>query len=551
MLKHIYIRNFVLIDELEVTFDSGLSVITGETGAGKSILFGALALLKGKRADLSELKDPSSKSIIEARIDVSKYKLRNQFEAENLDYQEEAIFRREISPQGKSRAFINDTPVRLEQMQVLGDLLFDIHSQHQSIQLNEGAFRLQIIDELSDSKQELFNYQAAFKQYKETEEKTNYLREQSRTAIQEEDYLQFQFDELNNLNLQVGEENELENEHALLANGEQLMTIAEYLAEIFQSEESATLTNLHIAVQKLEELASLYPAMKELSVRFKSSYLEISDIASEIDNFKDNFDLDTHRLQFIEERMAEIHRLKFKHGLESADQLLELKDELERKLLSISNYEEEIKSSERKLKELAEILASSADQLSEKRRSYFTQFKESVESTLKKIGIPDAQFTVEHEKIALTANGYDRVDFLFSANIGQEMQAVRKVASGGELSRIMLAIKRELAAKKQMPALFFDEIDTGVSGEVANQLGRILKEMGDSHQILSITHLPQLAAKGRAHYYIFKSADEIGNTRTFVRRLLESERVEALAKMLSGERVSEAAMNNARELLAQ
>lgn len=551
MLKHLYIRNFVLIDELEINFDSGLSVITGETGAGKSILLGALSLLKGKRADLVGIKDQSVKSIIEARIDVSKYRLRKQFEKEDLDYQEEAIFRRELSPQGKSRAFINDTPVRLEQMQKLGELLFDIHSQHQSMQLNDRSFRLLIIDEVANTRRELEEYKQKFTKLKQIQSQLDELKEKARQAIQEEDYLQFQFEELNTLNVQNGEEEGLENEHQLLSNGEQIIQLAEQLNAILDQEDNAVLSQLHTAEQSLDELARLNPAMKELADRLRSAYLELRDINSDIEGFKDDFDFDSSRLQFLEERMGEIHRLKNKHGFESADELINYKEQLESKLLSIGNFSSDIDGLEKELTAISIELKKIALELSVKRKSCFQKLEESISNTLTKLGMPNAQFKVQHTEVELGKEGIDQIDFIFSANAGVALQEVHKIASGGELSRIMLAIKKELATNKQMPALLFDEIDTGVSGEVADQLGNILKEMGEKHQLISITHLPQLAAKGRHHYYVFKQKDENGYTHTLVKRLTENERVEELAKMLSGEKVSEAAMNNAKDLLAQ
>jgi len=551
VLKHLYIRNFVLIDELEINFDSGLSVITGETGAGKSILLGALSLLKGKRADLVGIKDQSVKSIIEARIDVSKYRLRKQFEKEDLDYQEEAIFRRELSPQGKSRAFINDTPVRLEQMQKLGELLFDIHSQHQSMQLNDRSFRLLIIDEVANTRRELEEYKQKFTKLKQIQSQLDELKEKARQAIQEEDYLQFQFEELNTLNVQNGEEEGLENEHQLLSNGEQIIQLAEQLNAILDQEDNAVLSQLHTAEQSLDELARLNPAMKELADRLRSAYLELRDINSDIEGFKDDFDFDSSRLQFLEERMGEIHRLKNKHGFESADELINYKEQLESKLLSIGNFSSDIDGLEKELTAISIELKKIALELSVKRKSCFQKLEESISNTLTKLGMPNAQFKVQHTEVELGKEGIDQIDFIFSANAGVALQEVHKIASGGELSRIMLAIKKELATNKQMPALLFDEIDTGVSGEVADQLGNILKEMGEKHQLISITHLPQLAAKGRHHYYVFKQKDENGYTHTLVKRLTENERVEELAKMLSGEKVSEAAMNNAKDLLAQ
>ena len=550
MLRSLYIRNFVLIDEVEVQFEKGLSVITGETGAGKSIIFGALSLLKGKRAESDALKDKTSKCVLEARIDVRKYRLRTAFEAEDLDYYDEAIFRRELSPQGKSRAFINDTPVRLDQMQRLGDLLFDIHSQQESLELEDPGYRMEIIDEIAGSKDLLASYQAAYSEYKDLKKENEQLKELSLQSQQEQDYVQFQFDELDKLNLEIGEEEQLEKEHSLMANGESLLSNLEQFNQLMEEGEGAILGNLYSAANLIEELSRLYPNAGELRERFVSAQIELKDIAAELEGLKSEMDFDPARLQMVEERLAEIHHLKMKHAKMSGDELIAYHRELGNKLSSIDEYASRIEQNEALLKELRSKLDVLAQGLSEQRRSSFAGIEHAVVNSLKELGIPQASFKIERSEVELGANGIDHLDFLFSANLGLSMKTVKKVASGGEKSRIMLSIKRELAKCKQMPALFFDEIDTGVSGEVADQLGHILREMGDTHQILAITHLPQLAAKGRHHFFVYKEMGE-DSTNTHIRKLQQDERVDEVAKMLSGETVSSAALNNAKELLAQ
>lgn len=550
MLKQLYIRNFVLIDELQVQFDKGMSVITGETGAGKSILFGALSLLKGRRADLSELKHPAQKCVLEARIDVSKYKLRRQFEAEDLDYLEEAIFRREVNAQGKSRAFINDTPVRLEQMQVLGDLLFDIHSQHQSLSLNEPSYRLNILDELAGSKRQLEAYQSLYSTYRNLEKEQESLLEEAQQSRQEEDYLQFQFNELEELALKKDEEEALEQEHKLLANGDQMISALNQFLSLMDAEDRSMVADLKAAVQNMEEISRINSSLDELKTRFVSAQIEMSDIVNEVEHYRDQFDFDAERLQTIEDRMADIHRLKQKHGLRDGNELLAHMEDLETKLSRIGNFEDQIENNAARLDALKVELMQSAEALSANRRSFCDSFETSIINSLQKLGIPQADFEVVVESTELGPFGIDKIDYHFSANKGKAPQSVKQVASGGELSRIMLAIKRELAGKKQMPALLFDEIDTGVSGEVADQLGNILREMSQNHQILSITHLPQLAAKGNHHYFVYKETASNEPTKTSIKRLSQDERVEELAKMLSGEKVSDAAVDNARDLLA-
>ena len=549
MLSHLYIRNYVLIDQLDVSFLKGMSAITGETGAGKSILFGALSLLKGKRADQNELKDPDQKCVIEARIQVSKYRLRKYFENEDLDYQDEAIFRRELNPNGKSRAFINDTPVRLEQMQRLGDLLFDIHSQHQSLDLNDANYRLQIVDEIAGLQAQLADYQMIYKDFKLLSAELHELTELSRSSKQEEDYLQFQFEELEKLALKEGEEEELEKEHALLANGDQMMGAIKQFLNIIDSEEQSALSDLKAADQSLDELSGFSDTFKDLRERFLSAQIEIADIFQEVDQFKDNFEFDAERLQFIDDRLSDIHRLKQKHGLQSAQELIQLTVDLESKLSEASNYEGRINALEAALEQKRAELMKLAEALSQARIKTFGELAQTIIATLNKLGIPEANFQLRQETTEAGPNGIDKIDFLFSANRGKAPQSVRQVASGGELSRLMLAIKRELAGKKQMPALLFDEIGTGVSGEVADQLGKILREMSQNHQIIAITHLPQLAARGNHHYFVYKELDA-GVSKTLIKQLDENQRVEELAKMLSGEKVSDAAMDNARNLLA-
>jgi len=549
MLSHIHIRNYVLIDELDVDFNKGMTAITGETGAGKSILFGALTLLKGKRADVGELKDQAQKCVIEARISVSKYKLRKAFEDEDLDYQDEAIFRREINPNGKSRAFVNDTPVRLDQMKRLGDLLFDIHSQHQSLNLNDPHYRLQIVDEIAGIKTQLTDYQVVFQEFIKIQADLKELLALSNSSKQEEDYLQFQFEELEKLALKEGEEDELEKEHALLANGDQMMGAINQFLGLMDADEHAVQDDLKTAGHSLEDLSTYSDNFKELNERFRSAQIEIADIVQEVDQFKDNFEFDAERLQFIDERLSEIHRLKQKHGLRNGSDLIQLTTELEEKLSAAGNYEEHITALRTTIDQKQEELTQLAQALSQARMDTFEMLAETIVQTLKKLGIPEARFIVDREAVEFGPYGIDKIDFLFSANRGKNPQSLRQVASGGELSRLMLAIKRELAGKKQMPALLFDEIGTGVSGEVADQLGRILREMSSTHQIIAITHLPQLAARGNFHYYVYKEL-AAGVSKTSIMQLTETQRIEELAKMLSGETVSEAAIDNARNLLS-
>lgn len=551
MLKQLSIQNFALIDELNIRFSEGLSVITGETGAGKSILLGALRLILGERADHSSLKNQSEKCIIEGVFSVKQYALQALFEDNDLDYWEETIIRREISPQGKSRNFINDTPTTLEVMKRLGERLIDIHSQHQSLQINDPDFQLNVIDALASNHHLRLDYSTTFKQYSKLKKQLTEVTLEAAEAQKEEDYLRFQFEELEALNLQPDEVQALEKEQEFLANSEEILRNLSQIDGILSQREENALEMLRQVKLLMDQSSRYFEDMEEMNQRYKSSLIELEDIAQEISTKAENLEFDPNRQQLVEERLGEIHRLQKKHSMENAEHLVDFKDELDQKLAELSNYDiqieklsKELNQSELKLNEFSKILSKS-------RLKVLDTISEKVEESLKKLGIPHAVLSIDHQlRSEAQSDGIDQFNFLFSANKGVAPQQVAKTASGGEVSRLVLSIKALLADHQQLPTILFDEIDTGVSGEVADQMGSLLSDIAQKRQVISITHLPQIAAKGQSHYFVFKSNDE-ERTKTQMRALTEDERINEIAKMLSGKNLSEAAINNAKELLQQ
>lgn len=549
MLSHLSIQNFALIDQLEIDFKPGLTVITGETGAGKSILLGALKLILGERADHSSLKNNEEKCIVEGNFKIEDYALKSFFEENDLDYAKDTIIRREITPQGKSRIFINDTPTTLGIAKSLGSALIDIHSQHQSLQINSSDFQLNVIDSLADNTFLIQKYKAAYKSYTEEIKKLNQLKELAIDAKKEKDFLEFQFEELSSLNLKEGEAEELSAEQQQLANSEEILSNFSQMEGLLSSQEG----NVLEMIQQLKRLfirnGDYLSSFKELNMRFQSIAIELEDISQSLSQEASNYEFDPDRQLYVEDRLAEIHRLQQKHQLNEADDLLSLLKELNEKLFTISNYDAQIEKQEQQLKEYTALVEDLAKQLQKKRLSILIKMQTTIVNTLKQLGIPHANFKVNHkESEEFLKTGKDIFTFLFSANKGIAPQQIEKTASGGEISRLVLAIKSLVAGKQKMPTIIFDEIDTGVSGEVASQLGTVLHNLAKQMQVVSITHLPQIAAKGKDHFFVYKK-DKKERTTTKIMRLNESERLNEIAKMLSGKTITEAALNNARELL--
>lgn len=549
MLISLSIKNYALIDNLQVHFNDGFSIITGETGAGKSILLGGLSLILGKRADLSSLKDATQKCIIEAVFNVSNYNLKSLFEAKDLDYEEQTIIRREILPSGKSRAFVNDSPVNLSSLQQLGERLIDIHSQHQTLQLTSNDFQFQVIDALANNTDVLYNYKQELKTFKKLKKELKELLAFQAEAIKEHDYNSFLLNELTEANLIEGEVETLEEEYETLSNVE---GIKEKLSEAYQlmSEEQigvlSSLTALKNMFQKLTSYSSKYD---DLYSRVNSSLIEMDDVYSEVDALQDDLDADPKRLEVVDAKLKVLHNLMQKHVATDISELIQIKNDLEDKVSVTENLDANIdkKQSEITLKEneINEI----AETIHKKRSEAIPLLKNQLENILVSLGMPNAQFEIE---VVLTneffTHGKDELSFLFSANKGGQFNELKKAASGGELSRIMLAIKSILSNYIQLPSIMFDEIDTGVSGEISNKMGDIMLQMSKTMQVFSITHLPQIAAKGHSHFKVYKEdVNEV--TQTNLVKLNHDERIVEIAQMLGGIEMSSSAIAHAKELL--
>jgi DNA repair protein RecN (Recombination protein N) len=534
MLNQLSIQNFALIDQVEIDFSGGLSVITGETGAGKSILLGALGLILGKRADHSVLKDTSRKCIVEGVFDLRGYKLSVFFDKNDLDYSDSSILRREINGNGKSRSFINDTPCTLDVLKKLGSQLIDIHSQQQTLQLNDSQFQLKIVDALAGNDKLLSSYQKDFVVYQNLKTRIQSFEQELAEAKQQEDYLNFQFKELEELNLKVGENDVLEQEQKRFANSEDILKNLSEAQSLLTDKEDNIIGQLSALKQCMQQSEQYDSDFTELLGRVNSTLIELQDVSSEVEAKSQDFEYDPERHRVVEERLGDVHRLQKKHVCSDADALIEIKEN---------------KSLEKELDQIKEKLATQASKLTKKRKASLPSFQTKVEETLQSLGIPFACLRVEHQnQNDFTKSGKDSFDFLFSANKGIDPAKVSKTASGGETSRLMLAIKEIIAQHQQLPTILFDEIDTGVSGEIAEKMGTILAKIGKQRQVISITHLPQLAAKGEHHYFVYK---DVVNDRssTQLKKLTDDERISELAKMLSGSTLTEAALNNAKELL--
>ncbi|SFZ92151.1 DNA repair protein RecN (Recombination protein N) [Flaviramulus basaltis] len=549
MLTSLSIKNYALIDKLHVDFNDGFSIITGETGAGKSILLGGLSLILGKRADLSSLKDDSQKCVIEAVFNVSNYNLKALFKAEDFDYETQTIIRREILPSGKSRAFVNDSPVNLSSLQVLGERLIDIHSQHQTLELTSNDFQFQVIDALANNDENLQVYKQELKVYKSLQKELKELLNFQAEAIKEHDYNLFLLNELIEANLIEGELETLEEEYETLNNIE---SIQEKLSEAYQllNEEQigvlSSLTSLKNVLQKLTTYSSKY---EDIFNRTQSSLIEIDDVFSEVNRLQEGLDADPNRLETVDSKLKILHNLMQKHVVDNISDLIEIKNQLDEKVAVTQNLDETIKKKQAEITSKENDLNTVAKTIHKKRTEVIPQLKTELETILSSLGMPNAQF-----KMDLTfantfyANGKDELSFLFSANKGGSFNELKKAASGGELSRIMLAIKSVLANYIQLPTIMFDEIDTGVSGEISNKMGDIMLQMSKNMQVFSITHLPQIAAKGHSHFKVYKE-DVNDVTQTNLVKLNHDERIVEIAQMLGGIEMSSSAIAHAKELL--
>lgn len=549
MLKQLHISNYALIDELDVSFENGFNVITGETGAGKSILLGALGFALGDRADTNVLYDKDKKCVVEAAFSLTDDTLKPVFEENDLDFETECIFRRELNPQKKSRAFINDTPVALQTMKEIGCQLVDIHSQHDSLLLTNADFQLKLLDEISQNGEVLSQYQAEYGHYNTLKRKLNELKEMATKNAAENDYLKFQLDELDKAQLKEGEYAEIEHTLSVMENAEEIKTLLVTANGLMEDSETAILGQINELASTLSHLKHLLPDLDNLAERIENLKVELKDIAYDLRRKEDGTQFDEEQLQSLQERYDLLSRLMMKHRVNDFGELIALRDSLKERVNAFENIDEAIAKAEKELKDSEKQLSSLAKTLHDKRCQAAKVFSEKVTILVQQLAMPFAQFQVSVENIEGFGNkGCDEIRFLFSANKGIAVDDIRRVASGGELSRLMLSIKSAVSDYNYIPTLIFDEIDTGVSGEVAAKIGGIMRQMGRSLQLISITHLPQVASQAEHHYFIYKD-NEGTRTQSHIRVLQREERITEIAKMLSNDQVTPEALKAAEVLL--
>lgn len=552
MLKHLAISNYALIDSLSIAFDDGFSVITGETGAGKSILLGALGFVLGDRSDSSIMLDETKKCAVEATFIVDNERFKPFFEENDLDFEEELILRRELSPTKKSRAFINDTPVTVQQLKELGNQLVDIHSQHDSLLLTNSDFQLKIVDDAANNAPLLLEYQKVYNTYITLRNELRQLRDMSQKNVAENDFLAFQLDELLKADLQDDEYDEVSQRLELLENAEEVKTLLAQSLSTLSESELSILNQLNDLKSSVDKLRRYVPQAEQYSERLESTKIELKDIAQDLDSLQDSTQFDAASLNEIQERFDLLQRLMMKHHVSDYADLLKIREELQHKVGAFANIDEEIAQKEQELKKCEKELTKLADELSVKRKKVKVSFEKAVTEIIHQLKMPHGVFEIElsenSEYSKFSESGKDNVRFLFSANKGIAPDDMSRVASGGELSRLMLAIKAVAAENNYIPTLIFDEIDTGVSGEVASKLGDIMQKMGESLQIVSITHLPQIASKAKNHFFVYKDESE-QKTRSCIRLLSHDERVTEIAKMLSNDKITPEAIKAAEVIL--
>ncbi|MGO4877651.1 DNA repair protein RecN [Pedobacter psychrotolerans] len=550
MLQKISIRNYALIDSLDIEFDKGLNIITGETGAGKSIILGALSLILGQRAESKYFFSQDKKCVIEGNFLLADQKLLEVFEENDLDFANETILRREISIDGKTRSFINDTPVNLSILKQIGERLIDIHSQHATQEINNADFQLLIVDALANHKTVLFEYRTGFKRLKQENNRLQKLISDATEARSRQDYEQFLFNELEQAGIKEGEQEELELELERLTHAETIKRALLTSAGLLNEGEPSGLQMLKEASLQLQAIEKFDPAINVLFERLRSSIIEVKDIAQELSSIEENTLHSADRLEIVQQRLDLFYALQQKHRVAGNTELLEIQARLEINLNQLLSSDENIESLQKEIDALKKELQKLAEQLSTNRKKAIKVVEQETSNTLRKVGMPNAKLVLDQNKLTeLNKDGLDEIHLLFSANAGQAPAPVNKVASGGELSRLMLAIKTLLAKHTSLPTIIFDEIDTGISGETALKVGEVISVLGENMQVISITHLPQIAAKGHSHYFVYKN-DEKGKTTTGIRRLKQDERIGIIAEMLSGKNPGSSAIENAKELLA-
>ena len=550
MLKQLYIKNFTLIDELNIQMHPGFSVITGETGAGKSIILGAIGLLLGNRADSKSIKAGRDRCVIEAHFDLSKYDMQQFFTDNDIDEDlSDTIIRRELTAAGKSRAFINDTPVSLTKMRELGEQLVDIHSQHQNLLLQKEDFQLNVVDIIAQDEKQRKNYEAAYNQYKQANQKLNALKAEIEKNRESEDFLRFQFKELDEAQLQNGEQEELEQEYEMLSHSEDIKTALYQADNHLSGDDGNIIERLKQTSEQLANIKDVYPEVTELLERIDSSYIELKDIAQEVNGLTDHVEFDPARLETINERLDKLNSLQQKFHVRDLGELIETYHQLKDQLSHIDHSDEDVEALEQEVTQLLEKAQKQAKEMTAIRTKAAKKVEEEMKQRLIPLGIPNVRFSISLTEKPLSHDGGDKVSFLFSANKSTPLQPVTQVASGGEIARVMLSLKAMISGAVKLPTIIFDEIDTGVSGKIAEKMAQIMVEMGNhERQVLSITHLPQIAAMGSHHYKVSKEETDEG-TISRMTELSQQERIQEIAQMLSGSDVSEAALANAKELL--
>ncbi|WP_313367595.1 DNA repair protein RecN [Sphingobacterium mizutaii] len=549
MLSKLQIKNYALIDALDINFDDKLNIITGETGAGKSIIMGALGLILGNRAESKHFFDESRKCIIEGHFYIKDYNLQDLFNSLDLDYEDTSLIRRELHADGKSRAFVNDTPVTLQTLKVLGEKLIDIHSQHATLQINTESFQLLVLDTVAQNQSVLADYKKKYQEYKRTVAELKQLEEDLAKAQSESDYQQFVFNELEQANLQDQEQEGLEAEQSQLENAEEIKRHFHAASSELQDGEINVLDSLKQALSSLQNGARYLPSSESLVDRLQSSLIELKDLSAEVEQVAEGISMDEERLSIVNERLSILYDLQKKHRVTTVKELLELKQDLENKLQATDSQGEQIEVLKVKIEKLHQEIVKLADQLTANRSKATKIVEKEVQEVLSRVGMPHAQLNVELNKLSdFKSTGQDEVSFLFSANKGQALQPIHRVASGGELSRVMLAIKSLVAKTSALPTIIFDEIDTGISGEVALRVGELMEELAENMQVISITHLPQIASQGNSHFKVYKE-DKGNKTKSNIVLMNEEERVLEIAQMLSGANPEDTAIQHAKEML--
>lgn len=552
MLTQLYIKNFTLIDELNVDFHPGFSVITGETGAGKSIILGALGLLLGNRADVKTIKEGTQRCIVEGHFDITRYALEQFFFENDIDFVgEDCILRREVNSNGKSRAFINDTPVGLNLMKELGEQLIDIHSQHQNLLLQKQDFQLSVIDIIAKNQSLLTQCKKEYAEYNDSKSKLQRAKqsiEESKTNI---DFIRFQYNELAALNLQVGEEESLEQQSKTMQHSEDIKSSLYEVDSNLSDESTGIITRLYRSLSAIKSIADVLPQAEDITERLDNTYIELKDISSEVSDMLENIEYDPQELERINNRLDAIYTLQQKHHVNSVEELVRLQEDYKATLDNVENSDVALEELENSMKESLTKVSKTADELTKKRKAAIKTIVSDIAERLKALALPNVSFNIDIKKKEISSNGCDDVEFLFSANPGTPLRPISEIASGGEIARVMLSLKAMLSGAVKLPTIIFDEIDTGVSGRIAEQMAVIMKEMGHSdRQVISITHLPQIAAQGSNHYKVYKEQDN-NETHSHLTHLTDDERIQEIAQMLSGSNVTEAAINNAKELLGQ